>query len=77
MAATIGLGTILAAATLAWVLSVRRQDASIADVCWGLGFVLLTWLYVILSPGTTTRSWLVATLITLGGLASLGPHLSP
>ena len=68
LAAIIGLGTILAAATLVWMLSVKLRDASIADVCWGLGFVLLAWLYVSLSPGTTARSWLVATLITLWGV---------
>ena len=66
--AIIGLGTLLAAVTLVWILSVRLRDASIADVCWGLGFVLLAWLYLILSPGTTPRSWLVATLITLWGV---------
>jgi len=44
VAAIIGLGTILAAATFVWILSVRLRDASIADVCWGLGFVLLAWL---------------------------------
>ena len=68
VAAIIGLGTILAAATSVWILSVRLRDASIADVCWGLGFVLLAWLYVILSPGATPRSLLVATLTTLWGL---------
>ena len=45
LAAIIGLGIILAAVTLVWTLSVTRRDASIADVCWGLGFVLLAWLY--------------------------------
>jgi len=68
LAAIIGLGAILAAVTLVWILSVRLRDASIADVCWGLGFVLLAWLYFVLSPGSTPRSWLVATLITLWGV---------
>ncbi len=68
LTAIIGLGTILAALTLAWILSVRLRDASIADVCWGLGFVMLAWLYFVLSPGSTPRSWLVATLITLWGV---------
>ncbi len=68
LTAIIGLGTILAAATLVWILSVRLRDASIADVCWGPGFVLLAWLYFVLSPGSTPRSWLAAMLITLWGL---------
>lgn len=70
----IGLGTILAASTLAWMLSVRLRDASIADVCWGLGFVLLAWLYCLLSPALTPRSWLVAALITLWGVR-LSAHI--
>ena len=67
MAALLGLGTILTAATLLWMLSLTLRDASIADVCWGLGFVLLAWLYCVLSPALTPRSWLVAALITLWG----------
>ena len=52
--------------TLVWMLSVRLRDASIADICWGsvraAGVVIL-----LLSPGFTPRSWLVAALITLWG----------
>ena len=67
MASLIGLATILMVLTFVWVLSLRLQDASVADVCWGLGFVLLAWLYCLLSPTLTPRSWLVAVLITLWG----------
>ena len=73
-AALIGLGTILAAQTLVWMISVRRRDASVADICWGLGFVLLAWLYCFLSAALTPRSWLVATLITMWG-ARLSLHI--
>jgi len=68
MAALVGLGTILTAATLVWILSVRLRDASVADICWGSGFVLLAWLYCVLAPTMTSRSWLVAALITLWGV---------
>ena len=63
--ALLGLGIILTASTLVWMISVRLEDASIADICWGLGFVLLAWLYCLLSPTLTSRSWLVASLTTL------------
>jgi steroid 5-alpha reductase family enzyme len=66
-AALIGLGTILTVLTVVWLISVRRRDASIVDICWGLGFVLLAWLYCFLSPTLTPRSWLVAALTTLWG----------
>ena len=72
--AFIGLSIILAAATLMWMISARLEDASIADVGWGLGFVLLAWLYCLLSPTLTSRSWLVAVLITLWG-ARLSWHI--
>jgi steroid 5-alpha reductase family enzyme len=74
MAALIGLATILSILTLVWVLSVKLRDASIADVCWGAGFVLLAWLYCMLSPTMTSRSWLVAALVTLWG-ARLSVHI--
>jgi steroid 5-alpha reductase family enzyme len=73
-AALAGLGAILAALTLVWMLSLRLRDASIVDVCWGLGFVLLAWLYCSLSPALTSRSWLVTTLTTLWG-GRLAVHL--
>ena len=72
--ALIGLGIILTVSTLVWMLSVRLEDASIADICWGLGFVLLAWLYCLVSPTLTPRSWLVALLVTLWG-ARLSWHI--
>src|SRR3954451_22233105 len=63
-----GLGAILTALTLVWVLSVKLRDASIADVCWGSGVVLLAWLYCLMSPALTPRSWLAAALTTLWGV---------
>jgi steroid 5-alpha reductase family enzyme len=72
--ALVGLGGILTALTLVWVISVRVHDASIADVCWGLGFALLAWLYCALSPTLTSRSWLVAALTALWGLR-LSAHI--
>ena len=74
MAALVGLATILSAATLVWMLSVRLRDASIADVWWGTGFLQLAWLYCFLSPVLSPRSWLVAALVTLWG-ARLSWHI--
>ena len=74
MTALAGLGAILTALTLVWVLSVKLRDASIADICWGLGFVLLAGLYGLLSPTMTSRSWLVAALVALWG-ARLSLHI--
>jgi steroid 5-alpha reductase family enzyme len=67
LAALIGLGVILALWCVVWLISVRIQDASVADIGWGLGFVLLAWGYCGLSTQLTPRSWLVAGLVTLWG----------
>jgi steroid 5-alpha reductase family enzyme len=72
--AFVGLGTILTVSTLVWLISLRLEDASIADVCWGLGFVLLASLYCLQSPTLTPRSWLVAALVTIWG-ARLSLHI--
>jgi len=40
MAALPGLGTILTTLTFVWMISVKLRDASVADICWGPGFVL-------------------------------------
>jgi steroid 5-alpha reductase family enzyme len=74
MMALVGLATILTVLTLVWLLSLRLQDASVADVCWGVGFVLLAWLYCLLSPTLTARSWLIAVLVTVWG-ARLSWHI--
>ena len=73
-AGLVGLGAVLTVLTLVWMVSVKRRDASIADICWGLGFVLLAWLYCFLSPASTPRSWLVAVLMTLWG-TQLSQHI--
>jgi steroid 5-alpha reductase family enzyme len=74
MVALAGLGAIFTTATLVWVISVKLRNASIADVCWGSGFVLLAWMYWWLSPALTLRSWLVVMLVTLWG-ARLSVHI--
>ena len=74
IAALASLGAILMTVTLVWVLSVKLRDTSIADVYWGSGFVQLVWLYCLLSPALTPRSWLVAALVTVWG-ARLSVHI--
>ncbi len=70
----LGLAVVLAVLSLAWLASLRLRDASIADVCWGPGFVLLAWLYVAIAPQRTFRSWLIAALVSVWG-ARLAAHI--
>ena len=53
---------------LAWLLSLVLHDASIVDIFWGLGFVLVAWVSSATNDVTTTREIIVRSLVTLWGL---------
>ncbi len=74
LAALLGLAVILAAAAGVWLVSVWQRDASIADIGWGAGFVLLAWLYAILAGAWSPRAGLVLVLTTVWG-GRLALHL--
>lgn len=67
---------VLSLITLLWVASLFLKDASIIDIFWGTGFVILVWLYFTLTPeGFTGRKFLIALLTTVWGLR-LSVHLA-
>jgi steroid 5-alpha reductase family enzyme len=41
---------VLLTMTASWLLSLRLRDASIVDMYWGSGFVLLAWFYAASTP---------------------------
>ncbi|MDB5099032.1 MAG: hypothetical protein JWM80_3453 [Cyanobacteria bacterium RYN_339] len=51
---------ILGATSLLWLVSLKLKDASIADIFWGLGFVIVAW--------TAGRSPLLIGMTTVWGL---------
>jgi steroid 5-alpha reductase family enzyme len=57
-----------------WALSLVGRDASIVDIAWGLGFVVVAWLAFVLGDGPTERGLLVAALTTIWGLR-LAAHM--
>ncbi len=67
-AAFYGLGAVLGLLTLVWLLSLLRRDASIVDIFWGPGFVVLAWLYRDLGASESLRATLVPVLVTIWGL---------
>ena len=72
-----GLGALIAwlYMTLIWVVSVAREDASIVDIFWGLGFVVLVVFYQIeAGEGVAPRQNLITILATIWGLR-LSLHL--
>jgi steroid 5-alpha reductase family enzyme len=63
-----GLVVALGLTTVVWMASLRKRDASIIDIFWGLGFVTLAWLYRSQVPAESFRQTLVPVLVTLWGL---------
>ena len=64
----IGLATIVALFTLLWLVSLIIKNASIVDIWWGLGFVVMAGAYVLTTDGFGPRRILTVTLVTLWGL---------
>jgi steroid 5-alpha reductase family enzyme len=53
---------------MVWVVSVKVRDASIVDIFWGLGFVLVAWVSYFTGSGAPSRRILIATMVTLWGV---------
>jgi steroid 5-alpha reductase family enzyme len=52
-----------------WLVSLALKNSSIIDIFWGMGFVLVTWLYFFLTPnGVVARKWLIGALVTIWGM---------
>jgi steroid 5-alpha reductase family enzyme len=59
---------ILVLMLCAWVFSLAKRDASVADIFWGLGFVLVAWLTFGRAQGYLGRKLLLVLLTTIWGL---------
>lgn len=51
-----------------WLLSLHRHDASIIDVFWGIGFVLIAWLCFGVGDGAPGRRLALAVMASVWGL---------
>lgn len=66
---TAGGITILGLMVFLWIFSLYLKDASIVDIFWGAGFIILAWLYFFLTPdGYNARKYLISLLVTIWGL---------
>ena len=59
---------IMALMSLLWIVSVARENASIVDPFWGLGFTAVSFFYLSQSSGLETRKILVTLLVAAWGL---------
>ena len=60
--------TVLVMMLALWLVSLRLKNASIADIFWGLGFVLVSWLTFFRVDGYVGRKLLICLLVTIWGV---------
>ena len=70
----VGLVVAVVAFSLLWLLSLALRDASVVDVFWGLGFVLVGWTYYAAAEPRTAIGLLVCVLVTVWGFR-LAAHI--
>jgi steroid 5-alpha reductase family enzyme len=64
--------TIAVLMLVTWLISLLIRNASIVDITWGLGFVLVAWMVRLQGDTNTTRQWLLVALTTIWGLRLAG-----
>ena len=52
---------------IGWFVSLRRNNVTVVDSLWGLGFVLIAWITFFMSAGETFRALLLAVLTSIWG----------
>ena len=62
------LGAVFGLFFLLWLVSLKLRDASIVDMVWGFGFVIIAWIAFVLGEGAFPRRVLMVTMVTLWGL---------
>jgi steroid 5-alpha reductase family enzyme len=61
----LGLAVIVIVFTVLWFVSVRLEDASIADIAWGPGILVLALIYYVTGNGAPVRAHLMLALVAL------------
>ena len=55
-----------------WAISVAIRNASIVDIVWGLGFVVVGWVARATADGDDARQWLLTVMVSVWGLRLAG-----
>lgn len=69
---TASLVTIACLMLATWSISLLRRDASIVDIVWGLGFVLVAWAAKFVTGASGSGNWLLLIMVTVWGLRLAG-----
>jgi steroid 5-alpha reductase family enzyme len=64
----LGLAALVALFTILWIASLALGNASIVDIWWGPGFVLLAGVYLLTLEGFETRRLLMTALVAIWGV---------
>ena len=64
----VAAGTIAGLMLVTWLVSLPLRNASIVDLIWGLGFVLVAWAVRLTVDGNNARQWLLVGMVTVWGL---------
>jgi steroid 5-alpha reductase family enzyme len=64
----LNLGIIAGIMVLLWLISVRLRDASIVDIFWGIGFVVVAWVAYLVVDMPSPRGMLICVLTSMWGL---------
>ena len=67
-----GAALVAGCFALLWVASVIRRDASIVDPFWGLGFVVVVWVWYVRGDAATLRALAQAVAVTVWGVRLSG-----
>lgn len=71
----INAATIAGCMFTLWLLSLWLKDASIVDIFWGLGFVVVAWVSLLCAASPGPVAWLTTILVTVWG-CRLGGYLA-
>ena len=64
----VNLVAIQAMVTIAWLISLRLRNVAVIDCFWGMGFVLVAWVSMLINDQPVLSSILIAILTTAWGL---------
>ncbi|MCA9403187.1 MAG: DUF1295 domain-containing protein [Candidatus Omnitrophica bacterium] len=62
-----GCVTVAVMMALIWVIHLRKDDATIVDMGWGFGFVMMSAIFIVCGAGWTQRNILLWVLLLLWG----------
>ncbi|MEZ5168083.1 MAG: DUF1295 domain-containing protein [Acidimicrobiales bacterium] len=65
-------GAVTAVMVCTWLVSLPLRNASIVDIIWGAGFVVIAWAARVIGDGSPARRNLLVVLVTIWGLRLAG-----